>query len=93
MGGELDLNSATRVKRAIASACVGGREELVMDLGELTLIDSIGVRVLLSAVNRCATTLLQPRARALTPSRAVEGAPHAGTRWHSAVARRTAAGR
>lgn len=52
--GELDIKTAKTVEDAVQRACAGGCEELVVDLGELTFIDSSGVRALFSAVNACA---------------------------------------
>lgn len=49
--GELDINTAARVDEAVERACAGNCEELVVDLSELTFIDSSGVRALLSAVS------------------------------------------
>lgn len=52
--GELDMSGARRLEAAVQRACAGGCEDLVIDLGELALIDSCGVRVLLAAVGTCA---------------------------------------
>ncbi len=52
--GELDINTSTRLDEAVQRACAGACEELVIDLDELTFIDSSGVRALLNAVRICA---------------------------------------
>ncbi len=49
--GELDINTARRLDEAVELACAGSCEELLIDLGELTFIDSSGVRSLFNAVN------------------------------------------
>lgn len=51
--GELDINTATRVDEGVQRVCAGSCQELVIDLGELTFLDSSGVRALLNAVNLC----------------------------------------
>jgi len=44
--GELDLNTVARLGSAVAGH-LGDRQDLVLDLGELTFIDSTGLRLLL----------------------------------------------
>jgi anti-anti-sigma factor len=61
------------VEEAVKRAC-GGCETLVIDLGEITFIDSSGVRALLGAVSACAEAycwleLIPPRHDA--PARAL----------------------
>jgi anti-anti-sigma factor len=54
VAGELDLRRARQLKDAVQRALSGDCERLVVDMRELTLIDSSGVRVLLMTVSRCA---------------------------------------
>ena len=72
--GELDLNTVVRLGGAIASH-TGRRQDLVLDLGELTFIDSTGLRLLIrlrERAERDATALLvvtnEPVRRILTLS-------------------------
>jgi len=72
--GELDLNTVVRLGGAIAGHA-GRRQDLVLDLGELTFIDSTGLRLLLrlrERAERDATALLvvtnEPVRRILTLS-------------------------
>jgi anti-sigma B factor antagonist len=48
LGGELDLHGAPRLKRCLARA-LGGARLVVVDLRELTFIDSAGVHVMVEA--------------------------------------------
>lgn len=49
LAGELDLASAQAVERELGRLAHDGDRPLVVDLAELTFIDSTGVRLLLSA--------------------------------------------
>jgi anti-sigma B factor antagonist len=50
--GELDLSVAARFDAAVTSALESGAETVVVDLADLTFIDSSGVHVLLRAHRR-----------------------------------------
>jgi|SRR5581483_1341977 len=56
LSGELDLSTEPRVKRALTQILQERPERLVIDLADVTFIDSTGLRALLSARNRAATT-------------------------------------
>lgn len=51
-GGELDLYSAPELKARIWNAIDAGKTRLIMDLTEVTFIDSTGLSVLVAAVKR-----------------------------------------
>ena len=50
--GEIDLSTAPEAERRIAEAESAGPERLVVDLREVTFMDSSGLRVLLTAHKR-----------------------------------------
>ena len=50
--GELDMASAPKLRRLLDTALDGRPAELVLDLRELTFIDSSGIRVLSSSARR-----------------------------------------
>lgn len=50
MRGELDLATADVVREALREALADAREEVVVDLTELTFIDSTGIGILIAAV-------------------------------------------
>jgi anti-sigma B factor antagonist len=54
LAGELDLYNAEQVRSALLDACAGGPEVLVVDLGEVTFIDSTALGVLIEARSRLA---------------------------------------
>jgi anti-sigma B factor antagonist len=54
LAGELDLYNAEQVRSALLDACTGGPEVLVVDLGEVTFIDSTALGVLIEARSRMA---------------------------------------
>jgi anti-sigma B factor antagonist len=54
--GELDLHEAPELQDRIAEAVDGGAELIVVDLTEVTFIDSMALGVLLAAVNRLRVT-------------------------------------
>jgi anti-sigma B factor antagonist len=56
LSGEFDLNAEPRVRKALFGILESQPERLVIDLGEVTFIDSTGLRVLLACRNRCAET-------------------------------------
>ena len=51
LGGELDMASAKTLQEALEPV-VKGKQRLVLDLSELTFIDSSGIRALLELANR-----------------------------------------
>jgi anti-sigma B factor antagonist len=53
LAGELDVASAPELHEAIARICQDGASELVLDLHELEFLDSVGLRVILSAGREC----------------------------------------
>jgi anti-sigma B factor antagonist len=52
LAGELDLYNAEQVRSALLEACAGEPEVLVVDLGEVTFIDSTALGVLIEARSR-----------------------------------------
>lgn len=67
LAGEIDLSTAPDAERRIFEAEEGKPSELVIDLREVTFMDSSGLRVLLSAhsraeENRCGFALVRGRA-------------------------------
>jgi anti-sigma B factor antagonist len=52
VGGELDLNAAPELRAAVGAAIDGGATTLVVDLSEVTFIDSTAIGVLLAARER-----------------------------------------
>ena len=50
--GELDLDSATQLEDAVRQVCASG-SELVIDLREVTFMDSTGLRALIFAGTLC----------------------------------------
>lgn len=55
LAGELDLTTEPRVRRALFQALASRPRRLIIDLADVSFIDSTGLRVLLSARNRAAT--------------------------------------
>ena len=53
LAGELDLATAVRFEEAIGRICADGASELVLDLSELSFIDSCGLSALLRARTDC----------------------------------------
>ncbi len=51
--GDLDLNTEPRIRKALFNALEARPDQLVIDLRDVTFIDSSGLRVLLSCRNRC----------------------------------------
>jgi len=51
--GELDLASSPILEDAVSRACTQGASELVLDIGELTFIDSTGLRAILTSKTNC----------------------------------------
>jgi len=51
--GELDLVTAPRLDAAIGRICADGAAELLLDLRELTFMDSTGLRAMLAAAKTC----------------------------------------
>jgi len=54
LAGELDIASAPILEARIASLCENGTTRIVLDLSELTFMDSTGLRALLAADKLCA---------------------------------------
>jgi anti-sigma B factor antagonist len=54
LAGELDLYNAEQVRNALLEACAGEPEVLVVDLGEVTFVDSTALGVLIEARSRVA---------------------------------------
>jgi anti-anti-sigma factor len=52
LSGEIDLSNATALERVIADAVPNTALGMVLDLSELTYVDSSGVRLLLSLAGR-----------------------------------------
>ncbi len=50
--GEFDLLTAPRFRRAVDEACMGNLDQLIVDLGEVTFIDSSGLGALLGRYRR-----------------------------------------
>jgi anti-anti-sigma factor len=50
--GEIDLSAVSEVEQRIAAAEAGGPAELILDLRQVTFMDSSGLRVLLGAHHR-----------------------------------------
>ena len=50
MNGRLDLLSAAQVKQRLAQEVAGGRKRLVVDLGDVSFIDSSGLGSLISGL-------------------------------------------
>jgi anti-sigma B factor antagonist len=65
LAGELDLYNAEEVRKALQQVSADGPERLVVDLGEVTFIDSTSLGVLIEArtrlANRRAFLLAAPR--------------------------------
>jgi anti-sigma B factor antagonist len=65
LSGELDMASAPELEAAVALALPGARE-IVLDIQELTFIDSTGLRVIVASLDSCKrrdTALRVTRAR------------------------------
>ena len=54
LAGELDIASAPILEATIASLCDNGTTRIVLDLRDLTFMDSTGLRALLAADRLCA---------------------------------------
>jgi anti-sigma B factor antagonist len=64
--GELDLNTSPQLEAALVEAEQSHAKEIVVDLGELTFVDSRGLAVLVHAAGQSATNGDQLR---ITPGR------------------------
>jgi anti-sigma B factor antagonist len=53
LAGELDIASAPILEARIASLCQNGTSSVVLDLRELTFMDSTGLRAVLAADKLC----------------------------------------
>ena len=54
LAGQLELYNAGKVRDALLDAAAGGPDRLIVDLSELTFIDSTGLGVLIEARGRMA---------------------------------------
>ena len=54
VSGEVDVSNAADLRKALDEALGAGREELVVDLTEVSYIDSTGIGVLVGAARRAA---------------------------------------
>ena len=52
LSGEIDLSNATQLEHAIVDAVPNTARGMVLDLSELTYVDSSGIRLLLSLAGR-----------------------------------------
>ncbi len=52
IGGELDIGSAPRLREEITILVDGGCTRLVLDMGEVTFLDSSGLSVLIMGLKR-----------------------------------------
>jgi anti-sigma B factor antagonist len=50
--GEVDIYTAPRLKEAVVAALIPGVQSLAIDLSQVTLLDSTGLQVLMSAKRR-----------------------------------------
>jgi anti-sigma B factor antagonist len=55
--GELDLNTATRMKERIVDLVEKGAQSLVLDLSEVTFVDSTALGAIVGAQRRCEGTV------------------------------------
>jgi anti-anti-sigma factor len=53
LAGELDIATAGPLEEAVQRACGGDAHEVLLDLRELSFIDSTGFRAILTAKARC----------------------------------------
>jgi anti-sigma B factor antagonist len=53
LAGELDIASAPILEATVASLCGNGATSIVVDLSELTFMDSTGLRAVLAADKLC----------------------------------------
>ncbi len=53
LAGELDLASASALEREVLQACERGAAEVVLDLQEVSFLDSTGVRVVFESQAGC----------------------------------------
>ena len=51
--GELDLTSASILTSAVSELCAGGARRIVLDISELSFIDSSGLRAILGCAATC----------------------------------------
>jgi anti-sigma B factor antagonist len=78
LAGELDMASAPQLRGAIEELELGERSLLVLDLQDLSFIDSTGLRVILWAHERCSgagnTLALTPGSQQVQRLLAISGA-------------------
>ncbi|MGH2834274.1 MAG: STAS domain-containing protein [Solirubrobacteraceae bacterium] len=53
LAGELDLSTSSALHTTISELCSDGAEEIVLDLSELSFIDSTGLRTILDGMTLC----------------------------------------
>jgi anti-sigma B factor antagonist len=53
LSGELDIATAPELEEAIAGVCENGESAVVLDLSELTFMDSTGLQAILAADRLC----------------------------------------
>ena len=53
LSGELDVASAPGLRAQVVELCAGGARSIAIDLGELTFIDSAGLRAIMRAKSLC----------------------------------------
>ncbi len=53
LAGELDLTSAEDVTAAVGALCAEGAKEIVLDISELSFMDSTGLRAILHSKTIC----------------------------------------
>ncbi|HEX3510902.1 MAG TPA: STAS domain-containing protein [Solirubrobacteraceae bacterium] len=51
--GEIDIATAPQLRAALTSVCGSGAQDIVLDLREVTFLDSVGLRELIRAVDTC----------------------------------------
>lgn len=51
--GEIDMVAAPQLEEAIGRLCVDGVSEIVLDLSEVTFMDSTGLRAVVAAQQAC----------------------------------------
>lgn len=54
LSGELDMHAAATLEACLHQVCASGASSLIMDLSQLTFMDSTGVRMTLLARQLCA---------------------------------------
>jgi anti-anti-sigma factor len=80
LAGQLDLTTSPALERVTVSLCKSGASEIVLDLRELDLLDSAGVRAVVAGQERCrehgCELFLTPGRQAIERLFDVIGLPH-----------------